>query len=83
MSKIEILKELFIMVSRHNYSGNYEMGRRTGTTEDKKIRSKDITAFFMDLFEIDMNESSETEDLLFMLVDAIYENICGEPSAEK
>lgn len=76
MSKLELLRELYIMVQKKSYAGDYELGKRTGTSEDKNIRCKDITSFFFDLFEIQVNESSETEELLFMLEEAIRENIC-------
>jgi len=82
MSKLEILKELFIMVQRKNYIGEYELGRRNDTSTDDRQRSRDITAFLKDLFEIEKNESSETEELLFMLEEAIYDNICGKDKEE-
>ena len=78
MSKLELLKELYIMVQKKNYAGEYEIGQRTGTSKDKNIRCKDISAFFMDLFDINENDSSEVEDLLFMLEEAIHNNICVE-----
>lgn len=78
MGKLELLKELYILIQKKNYAGEYELGRRTGTSEDKNIRSKDVTSFFMDLFEIKVDEPVEAEDLLFMLEEAIHENICGK-----
>jgi len=78
MNKLELLKELYIMVQKKNYAEEFELGKRSETTEDEKIRCKDITAFFMDLFDLQKNDDSETEDLLYMLEEAIHENICCE-----
>lgn len=82
MNKLEILKELFIMVQRKSYIGEYELGQRNDSSTDNRQRSRDIIAFFKDLFEIEKNESAETEELLFMLEEAIYDNICGKDKKE-
>ena len=66
------------MVQRKNYAGEYEIGQRPGTSTDKGVRSKDITSFLLDLFELEKDDSSEKEDLLYMLEEAIHDNICGK-----
>ena len=77
MNKLELLKELYIMIQKKNYANEYGLGQRTGTSKDKETRSKDISAFLYDLFELDCS-SPEEESILFMIGDAIHENISTE-----
>ena len=72
MSKIEILKELIIMVEMANHDVN-PLGIRYETSENHHVRSKDIRAFLVDLF--DGYAEGEEGKLLHILESKITENV--------
>lgn len=73
MSKKELIKELFILMSRKNYQGAV-LGIRYETSKDSTVRSKDIRAFLGDLLLGD-EDDDEITDLYYMLEQAIRNNI--------
>lgn len=75
MNKIEILKELIIMVKKKNYRCAWGVGSRSDTSEDLHQRSKDIRAFIVDLFG---DEDEEVRELLHILEDEINKNVYGD-----
>lgn len=75
MNKIEILKELIIMVKKKNYRCTWGIGSRSDTSENKRQRSKDIRAFIVDLFG---DEDEDVKELLDILEDEINRNIYGD-----
>lgn len=75
MSKIEILKELIIMVKQKNYHCAYGLGTRAETSESDSQRSKDIRAFIVDLFG---DEDKEVREMLHLLEDEINKNVYGD-----
>ena len=70
------------MVQKKNYNCEYGLGERFDTADDKKVRSKDIRAFFNDLFEPTVDEPEEVMELLHMLDGAISDNVYGEVEEE-
>ena len=79
MSKLEILKELYIMVQEKNYNGYYGQGIRSETSEEPHQRSKDIRAFLVDIFD---GYDGEHGEMLHMLEDAINKNVYGDRDDE-
>lgn len=75
MNKIEILKELIIMVKKKNYRCAWGIGSRSDTSENKRQRSKDIRAFIVDLFG---DEDEDVKELLDILEDEINRNVYGD-----
>lgn len=75
MNKIEILKELIIMVKKKNYRCAWGIGSRIDTSKDKHQRSKDIRAFIVDLFG---DEDEDVKELLDILEDEINRNVYGD-----
>lgn len=74
MSKKELIKELYILLSLKNRN-NIPLGIRSETSEDKVVRSKDIRAFLSDLFIDGFENDEELKELFFLLDEAIRENI--------
>ena len=76
MNKIEILKELIIMVKRKNHHCAWGLGSRSETSRDNYQRSKDIRAFIVDLFDVD-DEDDDARELLGILGEEINRNVYG------
>lgn len=72
MSKAEILKELIILMEFANHDVR-PLGIRNETSMDNRVRSKDIRAFLVDLF--DGYADGEEGILLHILEEKINENI--------
>ena len=65
MDKKQIIKELIVLVELANQKGFYDLGSRCENVDlDKKVKSKTIRAFLVDLFGDDEADCKELLDVL-------------------